>query len=60
MSLSPVYLCSQRERHVRFAKKSLHELFDYLFQIYGKLTPQTLVDKNQTSMQKPCDPNTPL
>jgi hypothetical protein len=30
-----------------------------LFQAYGKLTPQTLVD-NQTAMQRPWDPNTPF
>jgi hypothetical protein len=58
-AIEPVYLPSQRDRHIGFANKSLRELFTYLFQAYGQLTPQTLVD-NQASMQKPWDPNTPF
>jgi hypothetical protein len=58
-AIEPVYLRSQRDRHVGFANKTLRELFAFLFQAYGQLTPQTLVD-NQASMQKPWDPNTPF
>jgi hypothetical protein len=54
-----VYLQSQHDQHVGFANRSLGELFTYLFQAYGMLTPQTLVD-NQTSMQQPWDTNTPF
>jgi hypothetical protein len=58
-AIEPVYLRSQRDRHVGFANKTVRELFAYLFQAYGMLTPQTLID-NQTNMQSPWDPNTPF
>jgi hypothetical protein len=58
-AIEPGYLRSQRHRHVGFANKSLRELIAYLFQAYGQLTPERLVD-NQASMNSPWDPNTPF
>jgi hypothetical protein len=58
-AIEPVYLRSQRHRHVGFANKSLRELIAFLFQAYGQLTPQKLID-NQMAMNAPWDPNTPF
>jgi hypothetical protein len=58
-AIEPVYLRSQRHRHVGFANKSLREIIAFLFQAYGQLTPQKLID-NQMTMNTPWDPNTPF
>ena len=58
-AIEPVYLRSQRHRHVGFANKSLREIIAFLFQAYGQLTPQKLID-NQNAMNTPWDPNSPF
>jgi hypothetical protein len=58
-AIEPVYLRSQRHRHVGFANRSVRELMGYLFQAYGQLNAQKLMD-NQTTMNKPWDPSTPF
>jgi hypothetical protein len=58
-AIEPVYLRSQRHRHVGFANKTLREIIAFLFQAYGQLTPQKLID-NQMAMNAPWDPNTPF
>ena len=58
-AIEPVYLRSQRHRHVGFANRSVRELLAYLFQAYGQLNAQKLID-NQTSMNKAWDPSTPF
>jgi hypothetical protein len=39
-AIEPVYLRSQRHRHVGFANRSVRELLAYLFQAYGQLNAQ--------------------
>jgi hypothetical protein len=58
-AIEPVYLRSQRDRHVGFANRTLRELFSTLFTAYGMLTPIKLIE-NQQSMNKPWDPNAPF
>jgi hypothetical protein len=58
-AIEPVYLRSQRHRHVGFANRSVRELLAYLFQAYGQLNAQKLID-NQTTMNKAWDPSTPF
>ena len=58
-AIKPVYLRSQRHRHVGFANKSVRELMAYPFQAYGQLTAQKLID-NQNSMNQAWDPSTPF
>ena len=58
-AIEPVYLRSQRHRHVGFANRSVRELMAYLFQAYGQLNAQKLID-NQTAMNKDWDPSTPF
>jgi len=58
-AIEPVYLRSQRHRHVGFAHRSVRELLAYLFQAYGQLNAQKLMD-NQAAMNKAWDPSTPF
>jgi hypothetical protein len=58
-SMEPVYLRSQLDRHVGFANKTPRTLITYLFDSYGRLTPQRLSENHQ-SLSKPWDPNAPF
>jgi hypothetical protein len=59
-AIEPIYIRSQcHHHHVGYANRSLREILANLFQAYGQLTPQRLID-NQTAMHQPWDPNTPF
>jgi uncharacterized phage-associated protein len=53
------YLRAIRDRHVGFANKTVQAILDFLFQSYGRITPQQLIE-NQKTMMSPWDPNTPF
>jgi len=58
-SIEPVYLRAIRDRHAGFANVSIIQIYEYLFNTYGKLSPQELM-QNQTAIHKAWDPTTPF
>jgi hypothetical protein len=46
-SMEAVYLRSQLDRHVGFANKTPRTLITYLFDSYGRITPQRLAENHQ-------------
>ena len=58
-SLDPVYLRARKDRNTGFAKVSLRDLLQFLFDNYGQITPIKLANNNE-QIKTAWDPNTPF
>jgi hypothetical protein len=58
-SIEPIYVRAKKDRHIGFANISLRELFAFLFEAYGQITPQALM-QTTARLTAPWDPTTPF
>jgi hypothetical protein len=58
-SIEPIYVRALKDRHIGFANISLRELFAFLFEAYGQITPQALM-QTTARLTAPWDPTTPF
>jgi hypothetical protein len=58
-SIEPIYVRALKDRHIGFANISLRELFAFLFDAYGQITPQALM-QTTARLTTPWDPTTPF
>jgi hypothetical protein len=58
-SVEPIYVRALKDRHIGFANISLRELFAFLFEAYGQISPQDLMQTTER-LTTPWDPTTPF
>jgi len=58
-SIEPIYVRARKDRHIGFANISLRKLFAFLFEAYGQITPQALM-QTTARLTTPWDPTTPF
>ena len=58
-SVEPLYVRALKDRHIGFANISLRELFAFLFEAYGQISPQDLMHTTER-LTTAWDPTTPF